>query len=59
MTEPRLYVGGLSGRVFCTTNYTEHANTVRAITKHDVTDDFERVALELGWVPPPAESDDE
>ena len=52
MSEPRLYVGGLSGHVFCTTDYTEHAGTVRANTKHDVTDDFERVAVELGWTPP-------
>jgi hypothetical protein len=52
---PVLYVGGLSGRVFLTTRYHQAKDgTVSALDKFDVTSEFEKVAVELGWTPPKA-----
>lgn len=50
--QPHLYVGGLSGEVFCAIVYTETGHLNSAVVKFNVTEDFERVARELGWTPP-------
>ena len=59
---PRLVVSGLTGRVYVTTAYTEHANgLIEARTKYDVTEDFGfieagRAAERVKAVEPCAES---
>jgi len=41
---PRLFVGGLTGRIYVTTSYREWDNgTVESLVKYDVTEDFERI----------------
>jgi len=41
---PRLFVSGLTGRIYITTSYTERDNgLVVSNTKFDVTDDFEAI----------------
>ena len=44
---PRLFAGGLTGRIFVTTNYTEKpGGTIESLVKYDVTEDFERIETE-------------
>ena len=50
--QPHLYVGGLSGEVFCATRYIEIDDLRSAVVKFNVQEDFERVARELGWLAP-------
>lgn len=47
-----MYVGVLTGHVFCTTNYSVLPDLkVRVNKKYDMTENFEEVARELGWAP--------
>lgn len=44
---PRLFVGGLTGRIYVATSYTEdHNGNVIANKKFDVTEDFKRIEAE-------------
>jgi hypothetical protein len=44
---PRLMCGGLTGRVYVVTRYTEEPDgTLTASAKYDVTEDFKRVVFE-------------
>ncbi len=51
---PLLRVGGLSKAVYVITHGKVEGETLTLIAsrKHDVTDQFEAVARELGWTPP-------
>jgi hypothetical protein len=55
---PRMFVGMLSGRVYWAPRVTAEPHedgtaTFRVVgDKRDVTDMFEKCALELGWKPP-------
>lgn len=50
---PLIYIGGLSGRVFCTTDYrTVEGQPVEVRSKHDVTEQVIAAAQLLGWTPP-------
>lgn len=46
--EPMLYVGELSSRVLLATRYLRDGDYIEALEKYDVTDQFVRVAFELG-----------
>ena len=47
-TQPMIFVGGLSGRIYCATRYTKHRNgTVTAHEKFDVTDQVGQALEEL------------
>lgn len=54
---PRLRVGYLSGEVYVITHGKVEGDTLVASRKHEVTDQFEAVAKELGWTPPTPEVD--
>ena len=51
--KPLIYVGGLTGRVFCTTDYRiVEGQPVEVRSKDDVTDQVIAAAQLLGWTPP-------
>ena len=57
--QPRLFRGGLSGRIFITDKWRELPDGRTEVhSKRDVTDEFAAVAREAGWSPPAAEGED-
>lgn len=51
---PRLMQGGLSGRIYVVTKYRELGNdSVEALEKFDITDDFYNLCIQLGTLVPP------
>jgi hypothetical protein len=57
---PRLTFGPLSGRVYIVSHGKDLGDgNVEATKKYDITNQFEALARNLGWTPPPSEPEPE